>query len=71
MKARTKDILARCIKDGTERGYVKAYEHTDVPSEEEITQSIEDYIWTEINMYFDFEGAPLSTLLQEIIDECQ
>ena len=55
MKPNIRLILERCIEDGAKRGYVRAFKHTDSPSEAGILQSIEDAIWLEIDTYFDFE----------------
>jgi len=54
MKAKLRVILERCIEDGAKRGYIRAFKHTDSPSEAGILQSIEDAIWLEIDSFFDF-----------------
>ena len=56
MKANTRTLLERCIEEGTKRGYIRAFKHTDSPSESLILQTIEDAIWLEIDTYFNFEG---------------
>lgn len=57
MRAKTRLLLERCIEDGVKRGYVRAFKHTDSPSEAGILQSIEDAVWLEIDEYFDFEAT--------------
>lgn len=54
MKVKTRVILERAIEEGTKRGYIQAFKHTDSPTEAGILQSIEDAIWLEIDTYFDF-----------------
>ena len=54
MKPNSRVILERAIEEGTKRGYIQAFKHTDSPTEAGILQSIEDAIWLEIDTYFDF-----------------
>ena len=55
MKPKTRLILEEAIERGVDRGYRRAFKHTDSPSEAGILQSIEDCIWQEIDIYFDFD----------------
>ena len=55
MRANVRTILERCIEQGAERGYRRAFKHTDSPSESHILSQIDDAIWLEIDTYFDFE----------------
>lgn len=55
MKARCRELLIRCIEDGIKRGYNKAHKHTSTPSEDELIDQVEHYIWLEIDQFFDFE----------------
>lgn len=55
MRAKMRTLLERCIEDGTERGYRRAFKHTDSPSEAHILSEIDSAIWLEIDTYFDFE----------------
>jgi len=48
-------MLERCIEHGTERGYRRAFKHSDSPSEAHILSEIDAAIWLEIDTYFDFE----------------
>jgi hypothetical protein len=56
MKAKVRILLERCIEYGTERGYRRAFKHTDSPSEAHIISEIDAAIWLEIDTYFDFEN---------------
>lgn len=56
MKPKTRLILEEAIEHGVDRGYKRAFKHTDSPSEAGILQSIEDCIWQEIDTYFYFEA---------------
>ena len=55
MKARTRNILQAAIESGIERGYAKAFKHTDDPTLITITTSIENYIWDNIYEVFTFD----------------
>ena len=55
VRARTRLLLERCIEDGTERGYRRAFKHSDSPSEAHILSEIDAAIWLEIDTYFNFE----------------
>ena len=54
MKPNIRLILQDAIERGVDRGYKRAFKHTDSPSEAGILQSIEDAVWMEIDTYFDF-----------------
>ena len=55
MKAKTRRILEMAIKRGIERGYRRAFKHTDSPNEDSILESINDCVMFEIDTYFTFE----------------
>lgn len=55
MRANMRAMLERCIEHGTERGYRRAFKHSDSPSEAHILSEIDAAIWLEIDTYFDFE----------------
>jgi len=55
MKARTRVILENAIERGIERGYYRAFKHTDSPGQEAIFTNISDCITLEIDTYFSFE----------------
>lgn len=57
MKVRTRVLLEECIDRGIERGYRRAFKHTDSPSEVHIVSQINDAIWLEIDTYFNFEES--------------
>ena len=54
MKPKVRLILEETIERGVDRGYKRAFKHTDSPSEAGILQNIEDAIWLEIDTYFEF-----------------
>jgi len=55
MKPKIRNILCACIESGIERGYAKAFKHTDDPTLVAITTSIENYIWDNIYEVFTFD----------------
>lgn len=55
MKPKTRNILQAAIESGIERGYAKAYKHTDDPTIIAITTSIDNAIWDNIYEVFTFE----------------
>lgn len=69
MTPKVKEVLARCIDDGAQHGYSKAYDLSDDPTEEDILDAIVESIWIEVNTYFNFEGAPLTRIVEDIIDD--
>jgi len=53
-------LLMRCIEDGIDIGYQRAFKHTDTPvvtSEDQIKKAVMDAIALEINEWFDFDDA--------------
>ena len=54
MKPKIREILERCIAEGTEAGYIRAHKHTDTPDDTVICAEIERNIWLEIDTYFTF-----------------
>jgi hypothetical protein len=57
MKPKVKVILEDAIDLGIEKGYRRAFKHTDIPSEDTIKQYIEEAIWGKLYEYFDFENV--------------
>jgi len=55
MKANTYEIISDCISAGILTGYRRAHKHTDTPTEELLTSSIESAIMHEISRYFIFK----------------
>ncbi len=47
-------LLSRCIEDGLERGYRRAYKHNDAPTQDAITDNQYSAIMTELGEWFDF-----------------
>jgi len=56
MKANYYRILESCIEKGIERGYARAFKHTDAPTGDLIETEIQRYIMLEISEYFNFDG---------------
>ena len=54
MKPREYRLLERCIEEGLQRGYRRAYKHSDSPTEEQILDSLETNILGEIAEWFAF-----------------
>lgn len=69
MKAKTKELLARCIEEGAQHGYTQAHDHADQPTEDEILDAVVENILREVDTYFDFEGAPLTKLIEGVIND--
>lgn len=55
MKPKTHALLCRCIEDGIERGYTRAFKHVDNPTPEQIKDSIGHCIMAEIHESFEFD----------------
>ena len=55
MKAKIRRILEECIEIGIERGYDRAYKHTDNPTEAQLSACIDLAIWYEIDQRFEFD----------------
>jgi hypothetical protein len=55
MKVKLRIILEDAIQRGIERGYRRAFKHTDSPHEDSIFADISDCIMFEIDEYFTFE----------------
>ena len=55
MKVKMRLILEKAIESGIERGYRRAFKHTDSPGEDTIFGSISGCIMFEIDEYFSFE----------------
>lgn len=54
MRAREYRLLERCIEEGLHRGHIRAYKHTDAPTEEQLLDSLETSILNEISEWFAF-----------------
>ena len=55
MKAKARRIIEDAIDRGIERGYRRAFKHTDSPGEDSLFADISDCIMFEIDEYFSFE----------------
>ena len=53
----TRLILEKAIEDGVRYGYIRAFKHTDSPSEVSILTAINDGIWLHIDEFFRFEDG--------------
>ena len=56
MKVKTLVILEQAINEGVTRGYRRAFKHVDDPTEESISDHIEECVMAQIYEYFTFEG---------------
>ena len=54
MKPKILPVLEMCIENGLNRGYIRAYKHTDTPDEGQILDAIEQAIMEEIHEWFEF-----------------
>jgi hypothetical protein len=55
MKPKFRVILEQAIEEGIRRGYMKAFKHTDSPSENAILTSIEEHVMSSLYEYFEFD----------------
>ena len=55
MTPKTYDILSRCIEEGIEYGYAKAFTGEHNPTEASVLQSIHFAVMQHISEYFAFE----------------
>lgn len=55
MNANEYKLIQKCIEDGVECGYRRAYKHTDSPNEEHIIDNIVTAVMLEISEWFNFE----------------
>ena len=55
MKAKTRRLIEDAIERGIQRGYWRAFKHTDSPDQESIFTNISDCIMFEIDEYFTFD----------------
>lgn len=56
MTPKTYDILSRCIEEGIEYGYAKAFTGEHNPTEASVLQSIHFAVMQHVSMYFDFDN---------------
>ena len=54
MQVNTRAVMERCIENGIQAGLRRAFKHTDTPSQEVIAESIDRYIWLELDDMFRF-----------------
>ena len=55
MKAKTRRLIEDAIERGIQRGYYRAFKHSDSPTQDSIFADISDCIMLEIDEYFTFE----------------
>ena len=55
MKVKEHLVVEECIMNGVERGFSRAYKHTDSPSNDDIKESIYQAVLSEFNECFDYE----------------
>ena len=54
MKANMYKLIERCVEEGVQYGYNRAYKHTDTPTEDQIKLAVTDAVMNEICEWFDF-----------------
>ncbi len=57
MKPNVYKLIERCVEDGINYGYQKAFKHTDEPSPDHIKEAILDAIMLEISEWFDIDES--------------
>jgi hypothetical protein len=57
MKPKIYELLLRCIEEGTQTGYYRAFKHDDTPCEALVTEKIVDAIMGELFEAFDIDAA--------------
>ena len=55
MKPKTYHILNLAVEEGVKRGWYRAHKHVENPSEEAVTEAIEDAVMSAIHEYFTFD----------------
>lgn len=55
MKANMYKLIERCVEEGVQYGYNRAYKHTDTPTEDQIKLAVTDAVMNEICEWFDFD----------------
>lgn len=55
MTANEYKLMQKCVEDGVNYGYCRAFKHTETPSESAIKDAIVDAVMLEICEWFDFE----------------
>lgn len=53
MKPKAYKVLEMCVEDGVAYGYMRAYKHTDSPSEDEVVKAIINAVMGQIWEWFD------------------
>lgn len=49
-------LICECVENGVRRGWARAYKHNDNPSEEQVKDSIDSAVMSEICEWFIFDG---------------
>lgn len=57
MRVKIRPILEECIENGIWAGMHRAHKHTDEPSQADVIDQIEYYIWLMIDERFDFDRS--------------
>lgn len=59
MKAKAQVILQECIENGIKLGYHRAHKYNESPTEETVSEFIEEAIMGKIYEYFSFDEDDL------------
>lgn len=54
MRAREYQLLERCVDEGLQRGYRRAFKHTESPTEDALLDALQCNVLGEINEWFSF-----------------
>ena len=57
MKPKLYHILNIAVEEGVKRGWYRAHKHVETPSEEAVTEAIEDAVMSAIHEYFTFDES--------------
>ena len=61
MKANAYKVMQMAVEEGVAYGHMRAYKHTDTPSEDEVKNAIEDAVMNSICEWFDFDDCKEET----------
>ena len=54
MRPREYRLFTECLEIGLRRGYRRAFKHTDIPSEEQLLESLHTNVMGEVSEWFAF-----------------
>lgn len=56
MKPKAYELFLRCLDDGVDWGFKRAFKYTDSPDEHTIKENIKDEIMNQLYEWFSFEN---------------